>query len=132
MVAGIVFWAINVGLVTAAMSLAEGMSARDVWRERFRWLTLHYIAFGPLALASTVAYEQVGVAGLLAFVVPPALLILSVRQYITRTEDYVGRLRDANAELAERNERIRKVHLDTIAALSMSMEANDDYTGIHT
>ena len=130
--AGVIFWAVNVGLVTIAMSLAEGMSVRDVWRERFRWLTLHYIAFGPLALASTVAYEQVGVVGLLAFIVPPALLILSVRQYIARTEEYVERLRDANTELGEQNERIRKVHLDTIAALSRSMEAKDTYTGNHT
>ena len=131
-VAGVVFWAVNVGLVTVAMSLSEGVSVREIWRERFRWLTLHYVAFGPLALASKVAYEQVGVVGLLAFVVPPALLILTVRQYISRTEEYVDRLRDANAELASRSERIRKVHLDTIAALSRSIEAKDSYTGNHT
>jgi putative nucleotidyltransferase with HDIG domain len=112
--AGFVFWVVNIGLLTVAMSLSEGESLLAVWRERFRWLTLHYLAFGPLALACTIAYEKVGAAGLLAFALPPALLILSVRQYLERTRTSVEEVRQANADLrvantqlGERNEDLK-------------------------
>ncbi len=101
---GACFWAVNIGLITLVMSFAEDRSFLDVWRERFRWLTAYNLAFGPLALASVVAYEKVGVTGVLAFTLPPALLLLSVRQYLERTKVAVEEVREANAELAQRNE----------------------------
>jgi putative nucleotidyltransferase with HDIG domain len=220
-VAGVLFWAVNIGLLTLAMSRSEQTRFVPLWTERFRWLTPHYAAFGPLALASTIAYEEVGLSGLLAFLLPPALLIISVRQYLHRTraaveevrrqnedltalfefagglaaqahdpaglvayaEDALSRLTSTDARVllgsadgeiellaggsrigslqlpavngfdGERWERlreailpqlatalesgtlveqVRKTHLDTIAALSRSMEAKDYYTGGHT
>ena len=101
---GASFWAVNIGLITLAMSLSEGSRFLAVWRERFRWLTIHNLAFGPLALASTVAYDKVGVTGLVAFVLPPALMILSVSQYLRRTKEAVEDVRRANESLAQRNE----------------------------
>jgi putative nucleotidyltransferase with HDIG domain len=101
--AGVVFWGLNIGLLSLAMSLSEGEPILAVWQERFRWLTLHYLAFGPLALACTVAYEKVGSAGLLAFALPPALLIFSVRQYLERTRKSVEEVRQANVELRVAN-----------------------------
>lgn len=102
--AGAFFWIVNIGLLVLAMSLAEGLKPRDVWRERYRWVTWHYLAFGPLALASTLAYEKVGVAGLVAFTLPPALMILTVRQYVEHTKEAVEEIRRANEDLAQRNE----------------------------
>lgn len=102
--AGACFWIVNIGSLVLAMSLAEGLKPRDVWRERFSWVTWHYLAFGPLALASTVAYEEVGVLGLAAFTLPPALMLLSVRQYVERTKEAVEEIRQVNADLAQRNE----------------------------
>jgi ribonuclease P protein subunit RPR2 len=114
--AGVVFWALNIGLLAYAMSLSEGISTAAVWRERFRWLTAHYVAFGPLALASSVAFERDGVAGLIAFLLPPALLIVSTRQYVRRTQASVEQvrlaneeLRLANAQLAERNDDLHEL-----------------------
>jgi putative nucleotidyltransferase with HDIG domain len=59
----------------------------------------------------TVAYDKVGITGLLAFTIPPAAMMFSVRQYVTRTRESVedvrkanDRLKRANAELAERND----------------------------
>lgn len=101
---GACFWIVNIGLITLVMSISEGRSFLDVWRERFRWLTAYNLAFGPLALASVIAYEKVGVTGVLAFTLPPALLLLSVRQYLDRTKVAVEEVRQANAELAQRND----------------------------
>jgi putative nucleotidyltransferase with HDIG domain len=62
-----------------------------------------------------------------------------VRQYLGHTRTSVEEVRRANEELqrsnielAESNERVRRTHLATIAALSKSMEAKDQYTGNHT
>jgi putative nucleotidyltransferase with HDIG domain len=123
--AGSVYATVNNGLLCLVMSWSENIGWRAVWQERFHWARFHFALFGPIALAGTVAYEQIGVTGLAAFVLPPALMILSVRQYLERTTAAVEEIRRANLEL-------RRAHRDTIAALSRSMEAKDLYTGGHT
>ena len=101
--AGVVYKLLNTGLLCLAMSVDESVSMRTIWRERFRWARFHYVAFGPVAFAGAYAYETVGVGGLLAFAVPPALMVLSVRQYLAHTRASVDELRAANTQLAERN-----------------------------
>jgi HD domain len=123
--AGLVFAAVNNGLLCLAMSLAERTPLRTIWFERFHWARFHFLLFGPIALAATIAYEQIGTAGLVAFTLPPALMILSVRQYLGRTAAAVEEIRLANQNL-------RRAHKHTIAALSRSIEAKDLYTGGHT
>jgi hypothetical protein len=124
-VAGGVYTVINNGFLCLAMSLAEHVPMKTIWLERFHWARYHYLLFGPLALAATVAYEETGTAGLAAFALPPALMILNVRQYLQRTAVAVEEIRQANLSL-------RRAHKETIAALSRSMEAKDLYTGGHT
>jgi hypothetical protein len=123
--AGTLYAVVNNGLLCLVMSLAERAPWRTIWFERFHWARFHFALFGPLALAATTAYEQIGTAGLVAFTLPPALMILSVRQYLERTGAAVEEIREANLSL-------RRAHKDTIAALSRSMEAKDLYTGSHT
>jgi hypothetical protein len=124
-VAGVIFATVNNGLLCLAMSFAERAPVSAIWFERFHWARFHFALFGPLALAATVAYEQTGTVGLAAFALPPALMILSVRQYLERTAVAVEEIRQANLNL-------RRAHKETIAALSRSMEAKDLYTGGHT
>jgi hypothetical protein len=123
--AGVAYAAVNNGLLCLAMGLAENVPWSTIWHERFHWARFHYVLFGPLALAATIAYEQIGTTGLVAFTLPSALMILSVRQYLGRTAAAVDEIRLANLKL-------RRAHKDTIAALSRSMEAKDLYTGGHT
>jgi putative nucleotidyltransferase with HDIG domain len=130
--AGLAYAAINNGLLCFVMSLAENTPWRSIWLERFHWARFHFLLFGPLALAGTIAYEQIGMTGLAAFALPPALMILSVRQYLERTAAAVDEVRKAVDEAREANLRLRHAHRETIAALSRSMEAKDLYTGGHT
>ncbi len=109
--AGVAYMVVNIGLLSLTIALAEGESQVAVWRERFRWLTPYFLAAGPLSLGLVVAYENVGLPGLIAFVLPPALLTFSTRQYESRTRQSVEevraaneKLRTANAQLAERND----------------------------
>jgi len=106
-VAAAVFCAVNIGLLTLVMSADEGRSPLAVWNENFRWLTVHYLAFGPLALALAVAYDRLGVLGLVAFVLPPVLLSVGNHQYLNRTRDTVEELRRALARSQEAEEALR-------------------------
>jgi hypothetical protein len=114
--AGAVFGAINVGLLTLVMSLSERVGPVSVWRERFRWNTPSYLVSGLIAAATMIAYDRVGLVGLLAFALPPALLAFSHRQYLARTRASVEEVRHANeelrrsnAELAVRNQDLRQL-----------------------
>jgi putative nucleotidyltransferase with HDIG domain len=120
-----VYATLNIGLVCVAMSLAEGIALRALWRERFHWARYYFLLFGPLALVAESAYKLMGLQGLFAFTLPPALMLLAFRNYLERTEAAVEEVRQANV-------RMRRAHRDTIAALSRSMEAKDLYTGGHT
>jgi putative nucleotidyltransferase with HDIG domain len=106
--AGALYMVVNVGLLTAAMSMAQGQSAVEIWRERFRWLVPYYLCAGPLALALNVSYEKVGITGLLAFTLPPAAMMFSVRQYVVRTRRSVEEVRAANDELQAANVQLAK------------------------
>jgi hypothetical protein len=123
--AGCLYAAVNNGLVCLAMSLAERTAWRLVWLERFHWARFYFLLFGPLALVAATAYTLTGVQGLIAFTVPPALMMLAARRYLEQTAA-------AAKEVSEANVRLRRAHRDTIAALSRSMEAKDLYTGGHT
>jgi HD domain len=123
--AGCVYAGLNNGFVCLAMSLAEDADPRAIWLERFHWARYYFALFGPLALVAETAYDIMGVQGLVAFTVPPALMMLSARRYFEKTEAAVAEVREANV-------RMQRAHRDTIAALSRSMEAKDLYTGGHT
>src|SRR3954469_18028088 len=101
--AGAAYMIVNSGLLSLAMSMADESNILAVWQERFRWLTPYYLCAGPLALALTVAYDKIGLTGLLAFTLPPAAMMFSVRQYVSPTKQSVEEVRAANEELKEAN-----------------------------
>jgi putative nucleotidyltransferase with HDIG domain len=116
LLAGVAYCVVNVGLLTIAMSRSEGLRPFAVWKERFRWFTPYYLVSGPLALALTSAYASVGLVGMLAFTMPPAMMMLSIRQYVSRTRQSVedvrranDELRRANAALEERNDDLHEL-----------------------
>jgi hypothetical protein len=50
-----------------------------LWRERLAWLTPHYLAFGPIALAATLIERHLGAPGLLAVSPLPVILTVLVK-----------------------------------------------------
>ena len=84
LIAGVVFGIVNVGLLCLAMAASESRSPLAVWLERFHWSRFHLLAFGPLALLAATAYASLGAASLLAFVLPPVLLALLMRESLAR------------------------------------------------
>jgi putative nucleotidyltransferase with HDIG domain len=111
-VAGIVYTVVNHAFLCLAIGLSESQSIRRVWRDRFRWGRIHYVSFGPLAYASAAAYDAIGILGLVAFSLPSALLLLSMRQYLERTRAAVDEVRSANAELTAVNAALEERNAD--------------------
>jgi len=77
--AGLAYTAVNHGLLCLAMGLSETRSPLKVWQERFHWARYHFLAYGVLALFAAVANEQLGIASLLALILPPMLLAQTMR-----------------------------------------------------
>jgi hypothetical protein len=131
LLAGLIFLVVNLGLLSTVMSLEERIPASTIWAERYRWMTPYAVAAGPLAYVLLGAYERYGPLAVIIFSLPPASMMLSIRQYVARTREGVEELREKNEELTRLAETVRKTHRDLIAALSRSMEAKDIYTGGH-
>ena len=118
--AGAAYMVVNVGLLVFAIGLAERAAPLEVWRERFRWLTPYYLVAGPLAYALTAAYDSMGLAGLAAFALPPAMMMFSMRQYVERTKQGVAEVRRANEELRVANDELATRNGDLQALLQFA------------
>ncbi len=101
---GLAFWVVSLWLLTVAVSATHGLDVRRLRAEHLRWPTLLYLVCGPLAVACTIGYGELGVIGLFAVALPPALLIISVQQYIEKTRASVTEIGRANDELRRSNE----------------------------
>ena len=53
------------------MSIEEATPVARIWKERFGWAMTHYLTFGPLAYATTLAYDRMGILGLATFAIRP-------------------------------------------------------------
>jgi putative nucleotidyltransferase with HDIG domain len=133
------YYLMNAGLVAFAVSLSTRTSIFAVFREKFEWLLPHYVAFGVLGLALAVAYDGLGYIGLLAFVAPPLMMRLSIKQYVDKTAANVDELKTRNDELQKANkdvlrmaEKLRETYDGTLEALVSALDARDRETRGHS
>jgi putative nucleotidyltransferase with HDIG domain len=135
----LVCYLMNASMVALAVSLATRTSIVEVFREKFEWLVPHYVAFGLLGLALAVAYDGLGYAGLLAFVAPPLMMRLAIKQYIDKTAQNVEELNKRNRELQKANrdilqmaDQLRDTYDGTLEALVSALDARDRETKGHS
>ena len=107
--------------------------------QKFQWLLPHYLVFGFLGLALAVAYQQLGVTGLLAFAAPPLMMRFAMKQYVDKTTRNVAMLRRKNEQLQRANreilamsERLKETYDATLEALAAALDARDSETGGHS
>jgi putative nucleotidyltransferase with HDIG domain len=130
---------LNIGMVTVAVALSTRTSVFAVFREKFEWLLPHYVIFGYLGLALAVAYDGLGFAGILAFVAPPLMMRLSIKQYIDKTAANVDELKKSNRDLQRANrditrmaDQLRDTYDGTLEALVSALDARDRETKGHS
>jgi ribonuclease P protein subunit RPR2 len=131
LVAGLAYFAVDNGLVALAIGLDQGRPARVVLRQDLSWLMPSFVAYGVLGALLGYAWTVAGFWGLVAFLVPPALLRQAQRQYLAATEDSVRELRRSASELEAAHDALSHHPRSTAAALAQAIEARDSGTGGH-
>jgi len=122
----VLYFLLNSGLVALAIALAQGHTAWDTLRDLGNtWWSIKHLFLNYLAGASIAALLASGgdpSVGARLFVILPLMIVLylTYRQSASRVEEMQGRI-DA----------IEKVHMSTIAAFAMAIDAKDQVTHGH-
>ncbi len=123
--AGLVFYVGNHGLICFIRSLTERRSALAIWKEDYQWLWPHYMVFGALALVVAMGFDAFGWSGLIALMAPVAMMHLVIKQYMDRTSVHVQELRRLTSRLTDSYEA-------TLQALTRALDTRDEETEEHS
>lgn len=134
-----VYYGVNNSLLAVAVSLSSNTPLLAVWREKFGWLLPHFTVLGLLGVALAVAYDGIGFVGVLAFIAPPLMMRVAVKQYIDRTAENVEELKKTNRELRVAHsevlhmaDELRDTYDGTLEALVSALDARDRETKGHS
>ena len=105
-----VYMLLNISIMVGIMALVQKVSFFGMWVVNFRWLTVNYLALGPLGVLISSVYTSIGIIGVLAFMLPLMFARHSFQRYID----------------------MQDVYLSTVAALATSIDAKDPYTKGHS
>ena len=107
LVATLVAFSTNMGLVAGIVSITGEQSFVAVWKEKYAWLLPHYVALGVVAYAMVVSFLALGAIGAAIFAMPIVMLWFAVRQYTERTRASTVELQRANRALEHSEQRYR-------------------------
>jgi diguanylate cyclase (GGDEF)-like protein/putative nucleotidyltransferase with HDIG domain len=137
--AGGVYFLFNTGLLASALAVESEQGWWEIWRDRFSWMTGHYLIYGAVAAAMVLGYEAVGVYGLLVFALPLVLIRRTQEAYLSHTQGSQRKLRKAaetikqqNVSLAQANRLLRERSTAAMESLSATVDARDSYTAGHS
>jgi diguanylate cyclase (GGDEF)-like protein len=129
----------NIAPFTLVVSRAAGENPVKFFNEKYRWLFPHFLAFGVLGYFVAEAYEIHGLLGMAVFALPPLMMRLALKQYISRTERDVVELQHKNSELesaqvqlTQLNKRVHSAYKETLGALIAALDARDSETEGHS
>jgi diguanylate cyclase (GGDEF)-like protein/putative nucleotidyltransferase with HDIG domain len=137
--AGLLYFTVNTGLLATAIALEGNDSPWRVWRERFRWLLVHYVLYGFIAAVIYEAYQPIGVWALVVFALPLFMMRETQEAYVRHTERSSKKLRQAaetiqtqNVSLERANRLLRERSTAAMESLSATVDARDEYTAGHS
>jgi diguanylate cyclase (GGDEF)-like protein/putative nucleotidyltransferase with HDIG domain len=133
------YYAVDTGLVAMVIALDQKQPLLQVWRQQFSWLMSHYVVLCLMGAFQAVAYEALGLAGLIIFALPPFMMRYAQKQYVERTEASMRELQRMNAELSRANQEVtdatRAIHElneELFLVLAKIVDARDPYVSDHT
>jgi diguanylate cyclase (GGDEF)-like protein/putative nucleotidyltransferase with HDIG domain len=137
--AGVVYFVVNMGLLSLAVALEGHERWWRVLRERFAWLLPHYLVYGFIGGVIALAYTAVGVSAFAVFAVPLLLMRKTQEAYIAHTQRSAQKLRDAaetiqsqNVSLEQANRLLKERSTAAMESLSATVDARDSYTAGHS
>ncbi|HVN59842.1 MAG TPA: diguanylate cyclase [Gaiellaceae bacterium] len=137
--AGAVYFAINMSLVSLAVSMEGHERWWAVFKERFAWLMPHYVVYGFVGAVMGIAYEAAGLYALAVFAVPLLLMRKTQDAYLAHTQRSAQKLRAAaetiqtqNVSLEQANRLLKERSTAAMESLSATVDARDAYTAGHS
>jgi diguanylate cyclase (GGDEF)-like protein/putative nucleotidyltransferase with HDIG domain len=137
--AGIAYFVVNMGLVSAAVGLEGREKPQRVWAERFAWLLPHYAVYGFIAAVIYEAYKPIGAWAIVVFALPLFLMRKTQEAYLKHTQRSAHKLREAaetiqsqNVSLEQANRALKERSTAAMESLSATVDARDAYTGGHS
>jgi putative nucleotidyltransferase with HDIG domain len=135
----IVSFVLSALFATVSVSLRLNTSLKVAWGQNGSWVAPHYAAMGAVGLALSASYIALGFAGVLAFVTPALMMRVAMKQYVSKTEENVEKLKMQNAALQTANVQIRRISDElresydgTLEALVNALDARDQETKGHS
>jgi putative nucleotidyltransferase with HDIG domain len=134
-VSAAVYFATSSILTAAVITLTSPSRFIDVWVQNFAWMPVNYLATAVNGAALALAYQSLGIIGVIVFVLPLGIAWYSFKLYMMKSTQ----LRERNRELVSTNESLQRTterleasHVSVVAALLGSLAAKDRYTQGHS
>ncbi len=108
------YYVIDCGGVALAVSISEDSPLRAVWRRTYMGLLPHYLAVGGVSLGMALAYQMMGVAGMLFFSLPLVMAWQAFKAYSQKSAE----VQDRDRELSEIELLLDKVVHSTVAQVA--------------
>ncbi len=130
-VSAAVYFAANSALTAAVITLTSSSRFVEVWLQNFAWMPVNYLATAVNGAALALAYQALGVIGVIVFVLPLGIAWYSFRLYMMKSTQVHERNREllsVNENLHRTTERLEASHVSVIAALLGSLAAKERST----
>jgi diguanylate cyclase (GGDEF)-like protein/putative nucleotidyltransferase with HDIG domain len=139
LLAGLAYFLVNTALLSVAVGLEGRESFIQVWRERFAWLTPHYVTYGFIAAVIFEAYRPIGAWAIVVFALPLFVMRKTQDAYLKHTQRSAQKLRAAaetiqnqNVSLEQANKLLKERSTAAMESLSATVDARDAYTAGHS
>ncbi|HET6348562.1 MAG TPA: HD-GYP domain-containing protein [Candidatus Krumholzibacteria bacterium] len=109
-VASVVYYLVNTISVSLVIALRASKRVFHIWKQNYMWTFFHIFAFIPIGAIIALVYTAYGKWTLLMFLVPVFLARYSFKLYVE----------------------MKEAHINTVAALTSAIDANDPYTHGHS
>ncbi len=137
-IAALIYFGIESGLIATAISLSEGRRWADIWVEDFRWLAFYYVVLCLMGMFLSIAYLALSLLGIIVFVFPIVMMRYAQKQYVDRTEEGVKELKRlnqeltlANCEVVSASRAIRQLNEELFMTLAKVIDARDPFSAGH-
>jgi diguanylate cyclase (GGDEF)-like protein/putative nucleotidyltransferase with HDIG domain len=136
---GVVYYGIDTGLIAIAISLSEKQGLWRTWQAQFRWLIYYYVALCIMGMSLAMAFQTLGLPGVIVFALPLFMMYYAQKQYVERTEESAHELQRMNQELTRANEEIvganksiKELSDELFLVLAKIIDARDPFVSSHT
>jgi diguanylate cyclase (GGDEF)-like protein/putative nucleotidyltransferase with HDIG domain len=112
-------------LVAFVIRLDAGQPFQQTWLERFSWLWPYYLGMGAIAYTLMYSYVAVGLFGVIAVILPLAVLRYSQQLTLDRTAAMVKQLGAANDTLLKQSREVATLNDELLLALAHVVDLRD-------